>query len=109
MTENSLHMTYITDSLMQTKGEESRNGLAKGYSTIVLTPILTQLTVKYIHSSVYTAHSMSMVMDLHNGFNLCGLDNIRLVEAANLGDERLLRSSSYVKRVFTKIEKEMSE
>jgi hypothetical protein len=75
------------------------------FHNIVLKPLLIQLTVKHIHYSVYTAHSMTRVMDLHHGFNLCGLENMRLIELAELGVERLLWSSSSVKRVFTKIEK----
>jgi hypothetical protein len=52
---------------------------------------------------------MARVMELHHGFNLCGLDNMHLTEPAEIGAECLLWSSSSVKRVFINIEKEMNE
>jgi hypothetical protein len=75
----------------------------------ILKPHLIKLSVKNIREKTYTATSMARVMDLHHGFNLCGLDAFRLVEPAYLGHERLLWSSSSVKRVFRQIEKEMKQ
>jgi hypothetical protein len=49
------------------------------------------------------------VVDIHHRLNLCGLDNLRLIEPAELGAERLMWSSSSAKRVFTKIEEKMSD
>jgi hypothetical protein len=48
-------------------------------------------------------------MDLHHGFNLCSLDAFRLVEPAYIGTQRLLWSSSSVKRVYRQIGKEMKQ
>jgi hypothetical protein len=75
----------------------------------ILKPHLIKLSVKLIREKIYTATSMARVMDLHHGFNLCGLDAFHLVEPAYLGHERLLRSSSSVKRVFRQIKKEMKQ
>jgi hypothetical protein len=60
------------------------------FHNIVLTPLLIQLAVKHINYSVYTNHSMARVMDLHHGFNLCGLENMCLMELSELGAEHLL-------------------
>jgi hypothetical protein len=60
------------------------------FHKIVLKPLLIQLTAKHIRFSVNTAHSMARVMDLHHGFNLCGLEDMRLIEPAELGADRLL-------------------
>jgi hypothetical protein len=49
---------------------------------------LIKLSVKNIRERTYTATSMARVMDLHHGFNLCGLDAFRFVEPTYLGHER---------------------
>jgi hypothetical protein len=46
--------------------------------------------------------------DLHHGFNLCGLDHVHLVERSYFRDERMLWSSSHVKKEHRAIEKEMT-
>jgi hypothetical protein len=51
---------------------------------------------------------MAHVMNLQHGFNLCGLDDLRNIERAVPRAEHLIWSSSSVKRVFTKVEQDMS-
>jgi hypothetical protein len=75
----------------------------------ILKPHSIKLSAKNILEKTYTATSMARVMDLHHGFNLCGLDAFRLVEPAYLGHKHLIWSSSSVKRVFCQIEKEMKQ
>jgi hypothetical protein len=57
---------------------------------------------------VYTERSLARAMDLHHGFNLCGLDYLRLVEPAYFRDGRMLWSSSHVKKEHRAIDKEMT-
>jgi hypothetical protein len=73
----------------------------------VLKPHLLHHAVTYIKQKVYTARSLARVMDLHHGFNLCGLDHLRLVEPAYLRDDLMLQSSSGAKKEHRVIEKEM--
>jgi hypothetical protein len=63
--------------------------------------------VTHIKQNLYTTRSLARVMDLHNGFKLCRLDHLRLVEPAYLRDERMMWSSSCVKKEHRAIEKEM--
>jgi hypothetical protein len=71
--------------------------------------MMIQLIVNRICSNVYTSYAMACIMDLHHGFSMCGLDNMRLIDPVELSDERLMWSYRSVKRVFMKIEKEMRE
>jgi hypothetical protein len=80
----------------------------KLFRSSILKPLLIALTVKHIRSDVYTAHSVARVVDLQHGFNLCSLDNLRNIERAVSRAERLLWSSSSGKRLFMKVEHEMS-
>jgi hypothetical protein len=47
-------------------------------------------------------------VDLHHGFNLCRIDQLRLVEPAYFNDECMLWSSSCAKKDHRAIEKEMT-
>jgi chromosome segregation ATPase len=88
-----------------TSGDGKWKRLAHQLFNIQILPHLIKLSVENIREKTYTVTSMVRVMDLHQGFNLCRLDAFRLVEPAYLGHERLLWSSSSVKRVFRQIEK----
>jgi hypothetical protein len=89
-----------------TSGEGQLKRLAqKLFHIQILKPHLIKLSVKHICKKTYSATSMARVMDLHHGFNLYRLDSFRLLEPAYLGHERLLWSSSSVRRVFCQIEK----
>jgi hypothetical protein len=74
----------------------------------VLKHHLLRHAVTHIKQKVYTARSLARVVDLHHEFNLCGVDHLRLVEPAYFRDERMLWSSSRVKKEHRAIEKEMT-
>jgi hypothetical protein len=78
------------------------------FSIQILGPHFIKLSFTRIRENTYTAKSIARVMGMHHGFKLCGLDAVSLVEPACIGDQRLMWSSSSVKRVFRMIEKEMT-
>jgi hypothetical protein len=63
----------------------------------LLPPFLMKLVVDNIRNNTYTRNSIARVMDMHHGFNRCGLDAMWIVEPVYLGDKRLLWSSSSIK------------
>jgi hypothetical protein len=79
----------------------------------VLKPYLIRQTVTHIKKNVCTTRSIARVMDLHDGFNVCGSDHLRRVEPAySRGEsrgERVLWSSSSVKKEHRDIEKIIQE
>jgi hypothetical protein len=78
----------------------------------ILKPLLISLTFKHTRSNVYMAqymvHCMARVTDLQHGLTLYDIGNLRNIEHTVPRAERLLCSSLSLKRVFTKVEKEMS-
>jgi hypothetical protein len=48
-------------------------------------------------------------MELYHGFDLCGLDHLRLVELSYFRGEHMICSSSSVKKEHREIEKIMQE
>jgi hypothetical protein len=75
----------------------------------ILRPHFIKMSFNNIRQNTYTPKSIARVMDLHQGFNLCGLDAFRFVEPAYVGPERLLWSLSSVKKVYGEIEKDMKQ
>jgi hypothetical protein len=91
-----------------TSGEKKWKNLAcQLFRVQILRPFLMTLSADNIRNKTYTKKSIARVIDMHHGFNLCGLDAMRLVEPVYLGDKRLLWSSSSIKRFSRQIEKEM--
>jgi hypothetical protein len=66
----------------------------------LLRPHIIDHYVTHIRDNTYGGKSMTIVMDLYHGFNLSGIDVFCLVEPNYIDDNRLLWSSSSVKRVF---------
>jgi hypothetical protein len=56
----------------------------------VIIPHLINHSVTHIHDNTYTAKCMTRVMNLHHGFNLCGLDAFHLVEPSYMGEQWLI-------------------
>jgi hypothetical protein len=75
----------------------------------VLEPYLIIQIFTHIKKNFYTAQSFSRVMDLHHGFNLCGLDQLWLGEPSYCRRECMPWSSSSVQREHREIEKIMQK
>jgi hypothetical protein len=69
--------------------------------------LLIDETVDHIKANVYTASNMAYVTVMNHGLNLTGINNICKIQYGDKHTKKILWSSSEVKRVQKKTERDM--